>query len=71
GEKDILFGECKWMNRQVGSKVLNELKEKVNSLNKDYVADKKISYALFSKKGFKGDLIKNAEKKSTGLYSFE
>ena len=71
GEKDILFGECKWMNRQVGSKVLSELKEKVNSLNKDYIADKKISYALFSKKGFKADLIKNAEKESTCLYSFE
>jgi len=70
GEKNILFGECKWMNRQVGLKTLYELKEKVKCLKKDYISGKNISYALFSKKGFKDNLLKVADQETTSLYSF-
>ena len=57
----IVFGECKYSNKQVGLNVLNELKEKSkkviwnNNKREEY-------YILFSKSGFSQDLIELAKK---------
>lgn len=52
---EILFGECKWSKNKVGRGVLNNLEStsrKVNWHNQD----RKETYALFSKSGFREDL---------------
>ncbi len=53
----VIFGECKWQNRKVTMKILNDLIEKSNkieSTNKKYI--------LFSKSGFSDELIEFASK---------
>lgn len=61
GEKEIIFGECKWSKKHVGLSVLFALKEKAkkvkwkNNSREEY-------FILFSKSGFSSDLIEAAEK---------
>jgi len=53
----VIFGECKWQNRKVTMKVLNDLIEKskkIEAKNKKYI--------LFSKRGFSDELVKFANK---------
>lgn len=71
GENEILFGECKYWDKPVGLNVLNGLKEKSK-----YVIWKKENrkeyFAVFSRKGFTQDLIKEAEKeRNVYLFSLE
>ncbi|QYR59498.1 ATP-binding protein [Fusobacterium polymorphum] len=60
-DNKIVFGECKYSNKQVGLNILNELKEKSkkviwnNNKREEY-------YILFSKSGFSQDLIELAKK---------
>ncbi|PKP57385.1 MAG: hypothetical protein CVT89_04580 [Candidatus Altiarchaeales archaeon HGW-Altiarchaeales-2] len=53
--KEILFCECKWTEKKVGLKILNELKEKAK-LVQWHNQDRKEYFALFSKSGFEADL---------------
>jgi uncharacterized protein len=61
--KEIIFGECKWSNKKVGTNILVELKEKAlkvqwnNGRRKEY-------FILFSKSGFTPDMKKLAKKES-------
>lgn len=52
----VIFGECKWQNRKVTMKVLNDLIEKSNKIK---ASNKK--YILFSKSGFSEELIEVAK----------
>ncbi|ODS37194.1 MAG: hypothetical protein A7316_01995 [Candidatus Altiarchaeales archaeon WOR_SM1_86-2] len=53
--KEILFAECKWREKKVSLKTLNELKEKAK-LVQWHNDERKEYYALFSKSGFKEGL---------------
>jgi len=55
GENKILFGECKYSENRVGKKVLDELIEK-SKLVEEYENYEKY-YVIFSKKGFKKELL--------------
>jgi AAA+ ATPase superfamily predicted ATPase len=62
-----LFGECKWTNEPVSTKVLNDLVEKSNLF---YYKDK--YFFLFSKRSFTDDCIYEAEKMgNVKLINFE
>jgi len=52
-DENAIFGECKWLNAEIGLDVLDELKRK-SMLFEKYVNK---HYMLFSKKGFKKELI--------------
>ena len=68
GEKEIIFGECKWSKKHVGLSVLFALKEKAkkvkwkNNSREEY-------FILFSKSGFSPDLIEATEKDSRIILS--
>lgn len=62
-----LFGECKWTNEPVSTKVLNDLVEKSNLF---HYKDK--YFFIFSKRGFTDDCINEVEKMgNVKLISFE
>lgn len=67
-EKKIIFGECKWSEKPVGTNIYEELKEKAAKVewNKD---DRKEYYILFSKSGFTPDMKQLAKK--NGLFLVE
>lgn len=68
GEKEILFGECKWSTKKVGLSVLLALKEKSkkvkwnNNIREEY-------FILFSKEGFSEDLIELSKKEKNIILS--
>lgn len=68
--KEILFAECKWMNRKTDADVLETLTEKSrfvkwnNSERKEY-------FAVFSKSGFTEKAYTYAEKNGVLLYTLE
>ena len=49
--REILFGECKWSNEQVGPKIYHELRNKAR-LVEWHSGSRKEHYLLFSKSGF-------------------
>jgi AAA+ ATPase superfamily predicted ATPase len=53
----LIVGECKWKNRETGTDVYKELKEKASVF-----ADKDVHYYIFSKAGFTEGLIKESKK---------
>jgi len=67
-EKNIIFGECKWSEKPVGTNIYEELKKKAANVewNKD---DRKECYILFSKSGFTEEMIKIA--KQDGVFLVE
>ena len=58
----MIAGECKFENQKTSIKVLNNLLEKVKEV-KWKVDDREERYFIFSKKGFKGNLIKEISQK--------
>ena len=60
-EKKIIFGECKWSEKPVGTNIYEDLKKKAAKVewNKN---DRKEYYILFSKSGFTPEMIKIANK---------
>lgn len=52
GKDEILVGECKWSNQNMGIRQLENLKRRGNIISKN----RNIHYALFSKTGFKKEL---------------
>ena len=59
---EILFAECKWTNKAVGTDIYTDLKRKSGLVQ--WRNDRKERYALFSKSGFTDEMrkIANAEK---------
>ncbi|MGB6128157.1 MAG: ATP-binding protein [Psychrilyobacter sp.] len=68
GEKEIIFGECKWSKKHVGLSVLFALKEKAKKVKWEN-NDREEYFILFSKSGFSPDLIKLAEEDSRVILS--
>ncbi|WP_291256696.1 ATP-binding protein [Fusobacterium sp.] len=68
GDKDIIFGECKWSNKKVGLSVLFSLKEKSKKVNWNNNSRKEY-FILFSKEGFSEDLIALSQKDKTIILS--
>ena len=64
-EKKIIFGECKWSEKPVGTNIYEDLKKKAAKVewNKN---DRKEYYILFSKSGFTEELVKIA--KNDGVF---
>lgn len=62
---DILFGEAKWSEKQVGTNIYTELKEKAVHVNWKNESRKE-RYILFSKSGFTKDMLSLAKK--DGVY---
>ena len=60
-EKKIIFGECKWSEKPVGTNIYEALKKKAVKVewNKD---SRKEYYILFSKSGFTEEMIKTIKK---------
>lgn len=57
-EKNVLFIECKYRNKLVGTKVLDGLKDKANFVN---YGNRKPYYLLMSLKGFTSNLIESKD----------
>ncbi|MEO8149361.1 MAG: ATP-binding protein [Bacteroidia bacterium] len=60
-EKKIMFGECKWSNQPIDTRILNDLKQKaitVEWFNKN----REEHFILFSKSGFTPELIATAKR---------
>jgi AAA+ ATPase superfamily predicted ATPase len=68
GEKEIIFGECKWSKKHVGLSVLLELKEKSKKV-KWKNKEREEYFILFSKSGFSTDLIELAKNDKTIILS--
>jgi hypothetical protein len=64
--KKILFGEVKWSNKQVGTNIFMELKEKAKKVDW-FLKNRKERYVLFSKSGFTRDMIKLAKNEKVML----
>ena len=65
---EILVGECKWWNNQVGINVLEDLQRKASLMDRE---GKKLYYAIFAKNGFKSELEQEAKNKTNILlYDF-
>ncbi len=64
--KEILFGECKWSSKPVGTNVFDDLKKKARAVewNRD---DRKESFILFSKSGFTEGMIRVAREEGVIL----
>lgn len=56
GGKDIIFGECKYQNRELGPELLHSLEEKARHLPWK-PEERRNHYVLFSISGFSGELI--------------
>lgn len=64
--KDIVFGECKWSSKQVGTNIYEDLKRKTTYVQ--WQKDKrKERYILFSKSGFTADMLDLAKKEKVFL----
>jgi len=67
--KKIIFAECKWSGRSVGTNILDELIEKSKQVMWNN-GNRKEYYALFSKSGFTDNLLKDV-KKMENVYLFD
>ena len=66
--KEILFCECKWLNKAIDVNVLNTLKEKVKHVDW-FKHERKEYFLLFSKSGFTDRLIRVARQENVLLSS--
>lgn len=64
-KKQILFGECKWSSKPVGTNVYADLKKKAGTVQWER-SKREDSFILFSKSGFTDDMISLAKKE--GVY---
>lgn len=65
-KKQIVFGECKWSSKQVGTNVCTDLKKKAGTVQWER-GKRKEFFILFSKSGFTEDMIKLAKKEKIFL----
>jgi len=66
-KNEILFGEVKWSNKQVGTDIYRDLKEKAQSVEWGKTGRKEY-FALFSKSGFTKAMKEKADK--DGIFLF-
>jgi hypothetical protein len=59
-EKKVIFGECKWSEKPIGTNIYEELKKKAAKVEWN-IGDRKEYYILFSKSGFTEEMIKIAK----------
>jgi len=59
-EKKIVFGECKWSTKLVGTNIFMELKKKASAVQWER-GKREEFYILFSKSGFTPDMLKLAK----------
>lgn len=59
GAAGVLFGECKWTERPVGTNILDDLKRKGEPLARQ-LGQRDVRYALFAKSGFTPGLRRRA-----------
>ncbi len=57
--KEIIFGECKWTNKKVGTNVFENLKRKADLVDW-HSKDRKEKFILFAKSGFTKNMLKLA-----------
>ncbi|MCE5208087.1 MAG: ATP-binding protein [Chloroflexi bacterium] len=69
-EKVALVGECKWSINPVGTNILEDLKQKVQVLLKNYEIQK-VQYALFARTGFTPALEQQAKTEEVGLFTVD
>lgn len=65
--REILFGEAKWSNKQVGTNIYEDLKRKATKVNWGSKGRKE-RFALFSKSGFTPDMKKLAKRDRVLLF---
>lgn len=65
-KKQIIFGECKWSSKPVGTNVYNDLKKKAGTVQWER-GKRKDLFILFSKSGFTEDMILLAKKEKVYL----
>lgn len=65
-KKQIIFGECKWSSKPVGTNVYNDLKKKAGTVQWER-GKRKEAFILFSKSGFTEDMIRLAKKEKAYL----
>lgn len=63
---EILFGEVKWSNKQVGTNIYDELKKKAQAVEWGRKNTKEY-FAIFSKSGFTRDMLELAKKEKVFL----
>ena len=64
---EILFGEAKWSNKQIGTNIYEDLKAKAQKVNWGKKGRKEY-FALFSRSGFTPDMKKMAKQESVFLF---
>ena len=69
-EKAALFGECKWSVKPVGSNVLEALKQKSQTVIKQYGISQ-VQYALFARVGFTDAVEEQAGNEDIKLFTVE
>lgn len=57
--KEIIFGECKWTNKKVGTNIFENLKRKTDLVDW-HSKDRKEKFILFTKSGFTKNMLKLA-----------
>ena len=65
-EKKIIFGECKWSEKQVGTNIFEDLKEKAKLVDWN-LGKRQEYYILFSKSGFTSAMKKLAKEEKIFL----
>lgn len=70
GTKEILFAECKWMNRKTKLKDFFDLKAKIEYVDWNKEKRKDV-FALFSRNGFERKLVEYAEQNKIFLYDLK
>ena len=60
--KEIIFGECKWSNKKVGTNIFIELEGKAQKVEWNN-GQREENFILFSKSGFTADMIKLAKER--------
>ncbi len=69
-EKTALVGECKWSIHPVGTRVLDELKQKAQIFQQEHGIEK-LQYALFARRGFTPELEEAAKAEGVRLFTVE
>jgi len=69
-EKAALIGECKWSVNPIGTNILEDLKQKVQVLIKNYGV-RRVQFAIFARSGFTPALEEQAMAEGIGLYTVD
>lgn len=65
-KRQIIFGECKWSSKPVGTNIYNDLKKKTSGVQWNH-GKREEHFIIFSKSGFTDDMIALAKKENVAL----